>query len=104
MTPIQIASKDQLEEFGRQGFLSVPSALTPEQISAFNSEIDDYLKQFPQEWIRFDVSLVQTVNVLPRTSAFDDAIENRLTLDLLRGLLGEEISFEEFSIMIRYPT
>ena len=104
MTPIQIESKAQIEEFERQGFLSVPNALTPAQISAFNREIDDYLKRFPEEWIYFDASLVQTVNVLPRTSAFDPAIESPLMLDLLLGLLGKEISFEEFSIMIRYPT
>jgi phytanoyl-CoA dioxygenase PhyH len=104
MTPIQLEQRAKIEEFERQGFLSVPNALTPTQISVFNLEIDDYLKRFPEEWIHFDASLVQTVNVLPRTSAFDAAIENRLTLDFLRGLLGEEISFEEFSIMIRYPT
>jgi hypothetical protein len=104
MTPIQLEQKTQIEELERQGYLSVPNALMPTQVSAFNREIDDYLKRFPEEWIHFDASLVQTVNVLPRTSAFDAAIENRLTLDLLRGLLGEEISFEEFSIMIRYPT
>jgi hypothetical protein len=104
MATMPLEQRAQLEEFARQGFLSVSNALTPAQISAFNREIDEYLKQFPQEWIHFDASLVQTVNVLPRTSAFDATIENRLTLDLLRGLLGDEISFEEFSIMIRYPT
>jgi Phytanoyl-CoA dioxygenase (PhyH) len=104
MATMPLEQRAQLEEFARQGFLSVPNALTPAQIWAFNREIDEYLKQFPQEWIHFDASLVQTVNVLPRTSAFDATIENRLTLDLLRGLLGDEISFEEFSIMIRYPT
>jgi hypothetical protein len=104
MTPIQLGQKAQIEEFERQGFLSVPDALTPTQISAFNREIDNYLKQFPEEWIYFDASLVQTVNVLPRTSTFDAAIENGVTLDVLRSLLGEGISFEEFSVMIRYPT
>jgi len=104
MTPIQLEHKTHLEEFERRGFLSVQNALTTAQISAFNREIDDYLNRYPQEWIHFDDSLVQTVNVLPRTSAFDSAIENRRTLDLLRGLLGEEITFEEFSVMIRYPT
>ena len=68
MTPIQLEQKTQLEEFERQGVLSVPNALTPTQILAFNREIDNYLKQFPEEWIHFDASLVQTVNVLPRTS------------------------------------
>jgi Phytanoyl-CoA dioxygenase (PhyH) len=104
MTSSQQQRRAPLQEFERQGFLSVPGALTPAQITAFNREIDDYLRKFPQEWVHFDASLVQTVNVLPRTSAFDAAIENTLTLDLLRGLLGDEISFEEFSIMIRYPT
>jgi ectoine hydroxylase-related dioxygenase (phytanoyl-CoA dioxygenase family) len=47
---------------------------------------------------------VQSFNVLPRPPAFDAAIENQLTLGQLRGLLGEEISFEEFSIMIRCPS
>ena len=104
MSPIQLEQKTQLEEFERQGFLSLPNALTPALVSAFNREIDDYLKRFPEEWIHFDASLVQTVNVLPRTSIFDAAIENAPTLALLRTMLGEEITFEEFSIMIRYPT
>ena len=104
MTSTTLAQQARLEEFERQGFISVPEALTPEQISAFNREIDEYLQRFSDEWIRFDASLVQTVNVLPRTAAFDAAIENPRTLNLLRGLLGEKVSFEEFSIMIRYPT
>ena len=86
MASIQLEQRSQLEEFERQGFLSVPNVLTPAQISAFNREIDDYLMRFPPEWIHFD-TMVQTVNVLPRTSAFDAAIENAPTLDLLRGLL-----------------
>src|SRR5262245_6564991 len=104
MTSTTLAQQAQLDEFERQGFLSVPNALAPEEISAFNLEIDDYLHRFPDEWIHFDASLVQTVNVLPRTAAFDAAIENPRTLNLVRGLLGEKVSFEEFSIMIRYPT
>ena len=104
MSRIQLEQKTQLEELERQGFLSLKDALTPALVSAFNREIDDYLKRFPEEWIHFDASLVQTVNVLPRTSIFDAAIENAPTLALLRTMLGEEITFEEFSIMIRYAT
>src|SRR5262249_42382680 len=36
--------------------------------------------------------------------AFDDAIENPVTLSVLRGLLGEGITFAELGIMIRDPT
>ncbi len=93
-----------VEEFQERGFLTVPNSLSAKQVSTFNQTVDWYLKEFPQEWIHFDSSLVQTVNVLPRTPEFDAAIENSVTLDILRRLLGEEISFEEFSMMIRHPT
>lgn len=104
MTSTTLAQQAQFEQFERQGFVSVPNALATEEISVFNREIDRYLRDFPLEWVHFDASLVQTVNVLPRTDVFDGSIENPRTLNLLRGLLGERISFEEFSIMIRYPT
>lgn len=48
--------------------------------------------------------MTQSVNVLPRTSDFDLAIENPVTLNVLRSILGEEITFEELSIMIRNPS
>ncbi len=104
MTPIQLEQKTQLEEFERQGFLSVPNALTPAQISAFNREIDDYLKRFPEEWIHFELPWCKPStccrglpSLMPRSRML-----RRSTL--LRAMLGEEITFEEFSIMIRYPT
>lgn len=93
-----------LGEFHERGFIVVPNALMAEQVAAFNRAVDRYLKEFPEEWIHFNDSLVQTVDVLPRASEFDFAIENPVTVELLRGLLGEKMSFEELSIMIRYPT
>ena len=41
MSLIQLEQKTQLEEFERQGFLSLPNALGPELVSVFNREIDD---------------------------------------------------------------
>ena len=104
MSETRLSQPQLLEEFHEQGFVVVPDALSSEQVSAFNRAVDQYLKEFPEEWIHFNESLVQTVNVLPHTSDFDLAIENPVTLHILRGLLGEKISFEEFSILIRYPT
>lgn len=104
MSETKLSRPQLLEEFHEQGFVAVPDALGSEQVSTLNRAVDRYLKEFPEEWIHFNESLVQTVNVLPRTSDFDLTLENPVTLHILRGLLGEEISFEEFSILIRYPT
>lgn len=104
MSKAQTDRTHLLREFQERGFVTVPAVLAPERVAAFNRAVDQYLKEFPEEWIHFNESLVQTVDVLPRTSELDFAIENPVTLVLLRELLGEEISFEELSIMIRYPT
>lgn len=104
MSQAQPAQAALLNEFHERGFVSLPGALTPQQVATFNQAVDWYLKEFSDEWVYFNESLIQTVDVLPRTDAFDAAIENPVTLELLRGLLGDDLSFEEFSIMIRRPT
>jgi hypothetical protein len=101
---IMTSNAGSLEKFERTGFVVVRGALAPEYVSAFNHSIDQYLKQHPDEWVHFNESLAQTVNVLPHTADFDSAIENPITLSLLRKLIGENVAFEEFSIIIRRPT
>jgi hypothetical protein len=94
----------RLKEFDERGFVVIPDALTAEQVARLNAVVDRYQAEHPDEWIIFSESLQQTVDVLPHLADFDFTIENPRILGLLRGLLGEEISFEEFSIMIRDPT
>jgi ectoine hydroxylase-related dioxygenase (phytanoyl-CoA dioxygenase family) len=66
--------------------------------------VDHDLDQHAAQWVKFDESLIETPDVLSRTAEFDFAIENPATLGILRGLLGELITFEEFEILIRNPT
>ena len=96
--------RDFEQLFDRQGFVLVPDALTADQIARLNKSIDRYQESYPNEWVDFPGSMTQTVNLLPRTAVFDFAIENPVTLNVLRCILGEEITFEELSIMIRNPT
>ena len=49
-------------------------------------------------------SFYEGTNLLPHTADFDEAIENPKTLDILRSIIGEEITFEEFAVMLRNPT
>lgn len=92
------------EEFNRLGYLRVEAALTPEQVDRFNKAVDRHLEAFPDDWITLSDSFSEGTNVLPHTADFDEAIENPKTLEVLRAILGEGITFEEFAIMLRNPT
>ena len=91
-------------EFQEQGFLIIPNALSDEQISSLNQAIGRDLEKHGNEWVKFDDSFLETPNVISRSADFDLAIENQPTLTVLRGLLGDLITFEEFEILIRKPT
>ncbi len=93
-----------LREFDQRGFVVIPNALSPALVKSLNAAIDRYLKKCPEEWVHFDESLVQTVNVPPRVTDFECTIENPVILDLVRGLIGANATFEEFSIIIRNPS
>lgn len=91
-------------EFHERGFLVVTNVLTAEQLLALNRAVDHDLAQHAADWVTFDESLVETADALSRTDAFDFTIENPITLSILRGLIGELITLEEFEVMIRNPT
>jgi ectoine hydroxylase-related dioxygenase (phytanoyl-CoA dioxygenase family) len=69
-----------------------------------NDRVTEDLTASPNCWITFDESLVETTDILSRTPAFDQAVENPLTLGILRSLIGEMITLEEFEVMVRNPT
>lgn len=104
-TPIGTCERDAdpAVEFAENGFLVIPDALSGEQVCALNLAFDRYSVDFPEEWAHFSDSFIQTVNVLPRVSDFDVTIEHPRILGLLRQLLGDELTLEEFSMMIRNP-
>ena len=92
------------QEFHERGFLVIPNTLSLEQLSILNRAVDRDLDEHGGEWVKFDESLIETPDVLSRTAEFDFTIENPLTLAILRSLLGELITLEEFEILIRNPT
>jgi ectoine hydroxylase-related dioxygenase (phytanoyl-CoA dioxygenase family) len=98
------AAKNHLvTEFHERGFVVVPDALSLSEVRALNEAIDGYLADYPEDWVQFD-TMRQTVDVLPRVTDFDRTIENPRILDLVRAVLGDDLTFEEFSIMLRDPT
>lgn len=92
------------EQFDRNGYLVVEGALTDQQVARFNDAVDRHLEAWPGDWVELSDSFREGTNVLPHTADFDEAIENPKTLDILRAILGEQITFEEFAVMLRNPT
>ena len=104
----QFFSEPQLrrmaDDFHRLGYLKIDQALTPEQLARFNAAVDLHYEHFPDDWLRLSDSFCEGTNVLPHTADFDEAIENPKTLEVLRAILGDDMTFEEFAIMLRNPT
>jgi ectoine hydroxylase-related dioxygenase (phytanoyl-CoA dioxygenase family) len=103
MSPV-VHQPSRVSEFHERGFLVIPNTLSAEQLSVLNRAVDRDLREHDQKWVKFDESLIETPDVLSRTAEFDFAIENPATLGILRSLIGELITFEEFEILIRNPT
>ncbi len=93
-----------VKDFDRYGFLVIKDALTPQEIGALNRTIDCDLEKYPSEWVELDESFVETTSALSRTADFDFTIENPIPLSILRDLIGPDITFEEFEIIIRDAT
>jgi hypothetical protein len=94
----------QVREFEERGFIVIPNALSPGQVTTLNQAIDEDLRENGDHWIQFNDSFLQTPDILSRNAEFDFTVENPLTLGFLRELIGENITFEEFLVMIRKPT
>ena len=92
------------EEFNARGFLVVRGALPKKNLHELNSVVDWYMENYHEGRIELSDSSVEFENILPKTSAFDSVIENPVVLDILRTIIGESVTFEQFSIMIRNPT
>ena len=103
-TTLEATQSQKISEFAQRGFVTVPAALSAEQVAFINHVIDEDLRESPDAWLGFNEALVQSVDIIARTAALDFTIENPRVLGFLRELLGEDVTFEEFEVMIREPT
>jgi ectoine hydroxylase-related dioxygenase (phytanoyl-CoA dioxygenase family) len=101
-------SATQLDEmvrhFDRHGYLRVQNALTAEQVRRFNQAVDRHFRDCPDGWMTLSDSFCEAIDVLPHTAALDEVIESPLMLEILQSILGENLTFEEFAILLRNPT
>src|SRR2546421_13019606 len=95
---------EMVRTFDVQGYLRVENALTADQIRRFDQAVDRHIKDCPDDWMALSDSFCEAIDVLPHTAAFDEVIESPLLLEILGAILGEDLTFEEFAIMLRNPT
>ena len=91
-------------EFEEKGFLVIPGALPLQLSSMMDRAFDKFMQEHPEEWVHLSDANSTAPNVLAHMSDFDFAIENPVTLNILRRLIGEDVTFEEFGMMLRKPT
>ncbi len=95
---------EQVGFFRENGYAVIPAALSEVEVSRLNQAIDADREQYPQLWAqRGEGGRSQSVGVLLTSKAFDCTIRNPSILPLLEALMGEDLCFEELSVMVRGP-
>lgn len=91
-------------QFDELGYLRIENALTAEQVGRFNRSVDRLVSEHPDLLVSLSDSFTEAVDVLPITADFDGVIESPKIIEVLRAILGDDLTFEEFAIMLRNPT
>lgn len=89
--------------FDERGYLLIPDALSTEYLREVNAALDADLRA--ADWpLKRGEGQRQDANILPRMPILDHLVENPKLMPIVRSLLGEAATFDEFSIMFRDPT
>jgi len=93
---------DQVEFFRRNGYCVLPGVLSAAELQILNQALDADRQKHPALWMqRGEGGRFQSVSVLLTQPAFDLTLFHPGVLPLVRELMGEELCFEEHSVMVR---
>jgi len=91
-----------LNFFIENGYWVIPDALAENEVAALNEAIDVDRVEYPQLWqVRGEGGRQQSVAALLSSDAFDGAIRHPSIWPAVEEIMGAELCFEEFSIMVR---
>jgi ectoine hydroxylase-related dioxygenase (phytanoyl-CoA dioxygenase family) len=88
--------------FADRGYLIIPGALSVDEVSGLNKAINRD-REISKLWQNRGNGRHQNPNLLITTDAFDKTITHRSVLPVITELIGPDVCFEEFSVMIREP-
>lgn len=93
---------EEVGVFRDHGYCLLPGVLSGEELGMLNQAIDDDRARHPILWMqRGEGGRFQSVSVLLTQPVFDRTISHPAVLPLVRRLMGEELCFEEHSVMVR---
>ena len=92
-----------IDTFKENGYLVIPSALDGSEVDAMNEAVDRDRGRYPRLWQDRGSGRFQAVSILLAEPVFDTSITHPSTLPVIRELMGEDLCFEEHSVMIREP-
>jgi ectoine hydroxylase-related dioxygenase (phytanoyl-CoA dioxygenase family) len=93
---------EAVDFFAEHGYLVVDNALNSTEVEALNSAIDADRAAYPSLWqARGEGGRLQSVTALLSSRAFDATIRHAAVLPLVEAIMGPELCFEEFSVMLR---
>ena len=116
-------TKEQTDQFWRDGYLIVPNAVTPEQLAALRQEISGWVEEsrahsapFGEATVdgrpRFDMgaehapdkpALRRVNNPSDVSSAFEEVMRNAATVDMIADLIGPNVKFHHCKINLKLP-
>ena len=95
---------DSADFFRQNGYLVIQKALSRTEVDQLNRAIDRDRERHPQMWMsRGDGGRSQAVNLLLSCRDFHASIRQPSVIPHIESLMGEEVCFEEHSVMIREP-
>ncbi len=92
----------QISFFEQNGDLIVSDVLSSDLVSLLNQVIDQD-RTVSKLWQSRGNSRHQNPNLLMTTDAFDQTITHPTVLTIMMALIGPNLCFEEFSLMVRAP-
>lgn len=93
----------QIDFFKENGYCVVPQALDAQEVGQINETLDADREAHPELWQNRGGGRFQNANVLLGCPSLDPLIFHPKILPLATRLMGDEICFSEFSVMIREP-
>jgi DNA-binding response OmpR family regulator len=97
------AGEERLRFYAEKGYVVVPDALSPHEITAINQAIDLDLADHKPLWQDRGNGRLQSVHALLAQPALDATARPLRLLPLMEAILGSDICAEEHSVMIRAP-
>ena len=93
---------DRLKFFKENGYAVIEGALDGAELAVLNNAIDADRAAYPALWqARGEGGRLQSVAALFSSRAFDVTIRHAAVLPLVKAIMGPELCFEEFSVMLR---